>query len=302
MYRAGGYPFDEAVRDPWSPKTMMTVQPISRIGARNMGPWEEQAQYLADLFNRAGMQVGEGPNQLTTIGQDWRVQNALSSGPLMQMLGGGALGNYAGGGATLNRGASGLDFLLNPALLSPDSNPYLAATGTAATRPLYRNLVEQILPNIRSEAGGAGQYGSTRQGIAEGLAAGRTQDAASDALAKIYSGGYGQGLGAMSNALGQAGGLGSAFGNLAQGGTNLGTSLLGMYDTPATSLMSVGQMRQQYPWEQLSNYQKALAGQYGQSGMYYETDPGYKVAEVVNNIIRSWVGGGQAGSAMGGGA
>lgn len=95
-------------------------------------------------------------------------------------------------------------FLTSGDALSPDSNPALRGTIDAATRPIYENLTSSVLPNIRGEAVTNGQFGGSREGIAEGIAARSANNAAGDASARVASAGYGQGLDAMSRALGLA--------------------------------------------------------------------------------------------------
>ena len=97
----------------------------------------------------------------------------------------------------VGQAAQGSQFLNNPNLLSPESNPYLSATMDAATRPLYNNLMESVLPKIRGNAQATGNWGGSRQGIMEGLAIDRTQQAAGDARAKIATSGYQAGLDAL---------------------------------------------------------------------------------------------------------
>lgn len=92
---------------------------------------------------------------------------------------------------------------LETALSAPSlvNTPYFEPYVTAVVRPLYTNLTEQVLPEIRSAATSAGQPGSSREGIATGLAIERTQRAAADAAAKLAADAYSQGLSTMTNAL-----------------------------------------------------------------------------------------------------
>lgn len=99
-------------------------------------------------------------------------------------------------------GLSASNWLLSGAALDPNSNPALRGTIDAATRPLFENLTQVALPQIRSDALGTGNMGSSRQGIAEGLAIKGTQDAAGDAASKIAFQGYNAGLDSMNRALG----------------------------------------------------------------------------------------------------
>ena len=71
----------------------------------------------------------------------------------------------------------------------PD-NPYLNQQASAITNQLTRNLNEQVMPGIRSEALASGQYGGSRQGIAEGLAASRLNQDLAPALTNLYGGAY----------------------------------------------------------------------------------------------------------------
>jgi len=92
-------------------------------------------------------------------------------------------------------------FLTNPNILSPDSNPYLQAQGQAAVSPIFQNLMNTILPGIRNNAGMAGQMGSSRQGIAEGLGIQGAMNTGGNILSDLFSRAYGQGLGAMGQGL-----------------------------------------------------------------------------------------------------
>jgi hypothetical protein len=87
------------------------------------------------------------------------------------------------------------DFMLNP-------NQYVGNAADAVTRKTTQNLMENILPGIRSGSiGGAGMYGAnTRQGIAEGKAIGDTGQNISDAIAQMYLQNYQTGLSGMAQA------------------------------------------------------------------------------------------------------
>lgn len=97
-------------------------------------------------------------------------------------------------------GADATKFALNDAL-RVDSNPYLGGYIDAAVRPITQQLTESTLPAIRGSAVTTGNFGSSRQGIAEGLASGRASQAVGDTTAKIASDAYGKGLDAQGKAL-----------------------------------------------------------------------------------------------------
>lgn len=93
-------------------------------------------------------------------------------------------------------------FLMDPAILNPSSNPALQGTIDAAVRPITENLLESVLPTVRGDAITSGQFGGSRQGIAEGLSVGRAAKAVGDTSANISTQGYLAGLDSM--AKGQA--------------------------------------------------------------------------------------------------
>ena len=95
-----------------------------------------------------------------------------------------ALGAASGAQTDLAQaGASAGEFLLGDVLF-PDTNPALGRTIEASTQPIIDQLLQQALPRIRSEATSAGQFGGSRQGIAEGLATTGAARAVGDTAAK----------------------------------------------------------------------------------------------------------------------
>ena len=104
----------------------------------------------------------------------------------------------------------GNQFLTSGQALDPSTNPYMAKTIEAGVRPIREQLLEKALPSIRSGAVGAGQFGSSRQGIAEGQAIRGAETAAGDTLAKIANAGYLAGLDAMTKGIGLAPGTAQA--------------------------------------------------------------------------------------------
>lgn len=89
-------------------------------------------------------------------------------------------------------------------LLTPASNPALRDTIAAGTRPIIEDLLFKALPAIRGEASTTGNFGSSRQALAEGLATGKAAQAVGDTGAKIASTGYLAGLDALTKGVGLA--------------------------------------------------------------------------------------------------
>ena len=85
--------------------------------------------------------------------------------------------------------------------LDVEQNPAVQAYARAAIRPVEESLLERVLPAIRGSSIQAGQYGGSRQGIAEGQAIGRFETAAGDITSRIMADAYGRGLDATTRAL-----------------------------------------------------------------------------------------------------
>lgn len=178
------------------------------------------------------------------------------------------LSEYAQGGAQeLASSALGANqFLMDPSILSPDSNPYLGAVGDTITRRVNENLTQNILPSVRGGAVSAGQVGSSRQGIAEGLATQGAQTASGDALADLYSAAYGQGLEAMTRGVAlapQTNQLGVMPGTILEG---VGATRRGIDQQFLDADIARHEYEQMKDWLQLSRYGDVLATGIGMGG------------------------------------
>ena len=131
-------------------------------------------------------------------GQTFAGLDPLEKQAQEQMLATAAPGGTAS--ATASAANDMLRFLSGP-VLDPRNNPGLQGTFEAALRPLERTFTTGVLPNIRGEAIKSGQFGGSRQGIAEGLATQGFLDTAGDVTSRIASEAYGEGLGALTKGL-----------------------------------------------------------------------------------------------------
>ena len=77
-------------------------------------------------------------------------------------------------------------------LNSYSQNPYLKDMGQGLQQQFNDNLTRNTLPALRGGASMAGQYGGSRQGIAEGLAAAGSNTGAANAITSMYGQDYGQ--------------------------------------------------------------------------------------------------------------
>ena len=125
-----------------------------------------------------------GFSQATTTAQNLAVQNAAAAQDSINQINQGV--NYGLTGA-----------------MDVQNNPYLQKAIDAAVRPIQEQYTDAggVMSTIRSNAGQAGQYGGSRQGIAEGIAAGRMADAVGDASSKIASAAYNKGQDTFSKTL-----------------------------------------------------------------------------------------------------
>lgn len=88
------------------------------------------------------------------------------------------------------------------------TNPYLQNIAQDNYTMANRNLLENVMPNIGSGATAAGQYGGSRQGIAQGLAMSRMNQDVTAANNNMFGNAYQQAQGNMLSAAGQLGGFG----------------------------------------------------------------------------------------------
>lgn len=108
-----------------------------------------------------------GFNELqTTAQQDILTAAATQVAPLAQA---GTTAQQTLLGPNLTASTLG-QLILLPRLLNPQDNPVLQQAITGAIRPLGQELTQTILPAVRGSATEAGQFGGSRQGIAEGIA------------------------------------------------------------------------------------------------------------------------------------
>lgn len=87
-------------------------------------------------------------------------------------------------------------------LTNVDKNPALRGAIDAATRPIVQNTLQQVLPAVRQDFIGAGQYGGTKQGLAEGQAIDAMQRNIGDTSSLMANRAYETGLDSTLKGLG----------------------------------------------------------------------------------------------------
>jgi hypothetical protein len=113
-----------------------------------------------------------------------------------------ALGTVPGVNKLADDAATSNAFYTSGNIWDPKSNPNLQGAIDAAVRPVYTNLTERALPAIRSGSIGSGNFGGSRQGIAEAQAIRDAGTTAGDISSKIAQAQYDTNLGAQQRAIG----------------------------------------------------------------------------------------------------
>jgi len=88
-------------------------------------------------------------------------------------------------------------------VLFPQSNPALQSSIDAAIRPVTQSYTDTggVMSGIRDQGINSGQFGSSRQGVAEGIAAGRYADTIGDISSRMANENYQKGLDTFSRTL-----------------------------------------------------------------------------------------------------
>jgi len=105
-----------------------------------------------------------------------------------------AVSNAAAAQDSINQINQGVKYGLTDSM-DVEKNKYLQSAIQAATRPITESYTDAggVLSQIRGGAETAGQYGGSRQGIAEGLAAGRYAREVGDVTSQMASAAYDKG-------------------------------------------------------------------------------------------------------------
>jgi len=213
-------------------------------------PWAPQIPYLRNLFGRAENLYAEGPglpgpNPMEFAGNE--LMRSYAMGPMAE---------------SASRALASNAFLMNPDILSPDSNPYLRQYMDAVSGQILQGLTESALPAISGGAAATGNIGSSRQGIAEALATQRALREIGTATSGLASGAYGQGLQAMLQAQSLAPSIGAYGLAPAQTLRETGTFERGLETIPYANAL-----------QRLQDYQALITGNYGGTTVTREPAP-----------------------------
>ena len=162
--------------------------------------WGAQAPYLQSLYGQA---------------TDLWSKQAGQVGPAAQSMAGGIMGGLGGYGSPMSNPA-----FQNLQQRAQGGSPFLNQQIQGLGSDIGQFFQQQIMPGIASQAGQAGQFGGSRQGIASGMAGQDALRQFSQGATNLRQADYGQGL----QAAGMLGGLSNDY--LGQMGNiyNLGMS------------------------------------------------------------------------------
>lgn len=171
--------------------------------------------------------------------------------------------DYAsGGGSGVSDAAqSGWGDLLNS--MDVANNQQVQDQITQSNTQIADQFNQQVMPGISNNAVGAGQFGSSRQGIAEGQAASGAADAMASNATNIMSNAYETGSRNVQSAVNNAGNMWDlgARESMTQG--QIGQDQAGWEQARLDDASQRWQSEQNRPWELLSMYQGLIQGNYG---------------------------------------
>lgn len=168
--------------------------------------WAEQSPYLQDLYAQSQGQLAPSQgyaDQAATAYSDTAPSFGQNYQDARQSFSD-TLGQNNVYGQTGQAAANSLQGFMSG---DPVDNPYLQANVERALEGVSTNLQRNILPSIGGDAAQAGQYGSSRHGIAEGLALSDANAQATNLAGQMYGQAYDQGMQNRLNATQQAGQL-----------------------------------------------------------------------------------------------
>lgn len=201
-------------------------------------PWDAAKPYYERTY-RAGEAAMQNPaefyqgstlaplNSNITNSQDWMLNYGNQADQLLKsgtnLAGDVIRGDYLD--PNYGAGSTNMTNTMSGKFLNPNSNPYLRQNVNQAVGDVISQFNETALPNIRGESMMAGQFGGSRQGIAEGKAYDSAMKNAMRTANEMYganynterdrqmqatgqfSSDYQQGIGNMLNTLGGLGNL-----------------------------------------------------------------------------------------------
>ncbi len=249
----------------------------------DMGPWSAQQPYLTQMFSEGQKLYNKGPDKYYPTSTVAGFNPAQTQG-LNSIIG------MQGQVAPLTSGVqqTATD-TINGKYLDPSTNPYLAATYSAAADPVTRSYQTATAPGTSAAFAGAGRYGSgarNQQMDQNNRALGTTLG---NLGTSIYGGNYQQERQNQLNMTGNAGNILDSLYKPAGATVAAGAQQQQQTQQELSDQVNRFNFNQQAPWQNLARYQGAIAGNYGQTGT--STTTGTQTGQSFSNPLGSALGG-----------
>ena len=155
-----------------------------------------------------------------------------------------------------------MGMFMDPSFMDPNRNPYQQQYVDAAIRPLTQAYTEQALPAIRGGArmAGGSDYGSTRQGVAEGIMGRGYLDAVGDVTSRINTDLYGRNINAVQRAMGMSPMFAQMMGVPGQMYGSAGSVLQGQEQAEIGGEMDRYGYNRDIPWDENMAFMNMLQG------------------------------------------
>jgi len=240
-------------------------------------PWSGVQPYLKDVFGQA--QNLSNQQMEYYPGQTYADLDPLQMQGMFQGL------QFANGPGQsyINSALQSQQSMMNAA--DVQNNPHVQGMIDISNRSIADDFMQRINPAIEGGAVAAGQYGGSRQGIAQGLAAEGAAQAAGDASTRILNDAYGRGLEAQARGLAlspQTMQLGFLPGQTAE---RVGSVLQGQEQRGIDEAMARHNFSQNEGWDRLSRYNQLLNGGLGFSTQTSSMPGGSPVAGALGGAM-----------------
>lgn len=239
-------------------------------------PWRQATPYMGDILG---------------IGQDlYQSQQPIT--PEMQAGIDQQMGYWGGSGVQdmIGQAQGGWGQMLNPfgegsplaqaqqgalGLANSQGNPYAQQLMDMTRQQATDAFQQGVMPSINQGAVGAGGFGGSRQGVAQGMAANDFMKNLNNQQTALASDLYGQNIGAQSAGINALTGIAqTGLGSIGNAVSGAGQAL-GLGGMPGQMQLGLGQQQQQLPWQHLQNYQGVVSPFSGLQAVSSSSGPGF---------------------------
>ena len=259
-------------------------------------PWEDQRPYLTYGFGQASDQYQH------QVPQYYPGAITAPVDPLTHQARAALVGNVAPMQGLANQAAATAQFNMGEGR-DPAANPYLQSAIQAAIDPMIRDFKDSggALQTIREGAMDAGQFGGTRQGIAEGLAADRLQRNMLGATAQMANQGYQSAQDNATKTLALSPTIGQALTAPAAALDAVGSQRRADTQQQINDNVQQWNFAQNLPSAMLSQYMNLIQGNWGGTNSATSTGTGGTSSSPLSGALGGAMSGWQLGSMIPGG-